>query len=112
MFQAEAKALLFAAILAHTLQIQNPTVLTDNQVLAKVAAARRLDNPLLRWDSRETVAAFLQASSTYALQIFHIKRDLNDVAHHCANQVLRRCLDRPIFRHGLVGGPVWSDPTF
>ena len=36
-FQAEATSLSLAATLVQLLQIQNPTFLTDNQVLAKVA---------------------------------------------------------------------------
>ena len=79
-FQAEAKALLLAAILAQSLHIQRPTFLTDNQILAKVCAARRLDHPLLRWDSRNTIADFLRATKA-SFQVFHIKRDLNGVAH-------------------------------
>lgn len=96
-FQAEAKALLLAATLAHILQIQCPTFLTDNQVLARVAAARKLDHPLMRWDTRDTIADFLQATRTDLVQVFHIKRELNGVAHKCAKQIQRRRLDQSIY---------------
>ena len=48
-FQSEAKALLLAAKFAQLLQVEAPIFITDNQVLAKTAAARKLDHPLLHW---------------------------------------------------------------
>jgi hypothetical protein len=96
-FHAEAMALLLAAALVRILNITRPSYLSDNQILAKVAATRRLDHPLLRWDSRSAFADFLDATSQSSLQVFHIKRDLNRVAHNCAKQALRRCLEQPIF---------------
>ena len=92
-FQAEATSLFFTATLAQVLHIQNPTFLTDNQVLAKV-----VDHQMLHWYSRDVVANSLQATSRSSVQNFHIKSDLNGIAHDCAKQVLRQRLDRPIFR--------------
>jgi hypothetical protein len=88
-FEAEAQALSLAAKIANLLNIDRPTFLADNQVLAKVAASRRLDNPLLNWESRNTLATFFQ-DSTAIQQVYHIRRNSNEVAHNCANQELRR----------------------
>jgi ribonuclease HI len=106
--QAEAKALLLAAKLTKLLNINRPTFLTDNQILAKAAASRRLDHPLLHWNTRHTMASFFDISATLAPQVFHIKRDLNGVAHDCAHQVLRQSLSQPIFSCIC---PAHSSPT-
>lgn len=97
-FQAEAKALLMAAKLTEILRIDRPTFLMDNQVLAKTAAGRRLDHPLLHWNARAYLADYLEATSGSSQQVFHIPRELNEVAHNCAAQVLRRSLNKPIYR--------------
>ena len=96
-FQAEVMALLLAATLVRLLNITSPIYFSDNQLLAKVAASRRLDHPLLRWDSRNALAEFLDATSQSSSQVYHIKRDYNEEAHKCANQARRHCLDQPIF---------------
>lgn len=96
-FQAEAKAFQLAATLVQFLNIDRVTFLTDNQLLAKVAASRRLDHPLMHWDTRDAMACFFAATSRSSTQVFHIKRDLNRVAHDCAHQALRRSLKQPIY---------------
>ena len=90
-FQAETQALALAGMVAQYLQIQRPSFLTDSKNLAKVAASRSLNHPLLHWDSRDMLADFYQATSSSIVQVFHIKRDLNRVAHNNAKQVLRQC---------------------
>jgi ribonuclease HI len=95
--QAEAKALLLAAKLAEWLQIDKPTFLTDNQVLAKAAASRTIDHALLHWEARNILADFFNATHRSGAQVFHIRRDLNFVAHNCAHQVLRQDLSQPIY---------------
>jgi hypothetical protein len=90
------------------LNINRPTFLTDNQILAKAAASWRLDHPLLHWNTRHTMASFFDISATLAPQVFHIKRDLNGVAHDCAHQVLRQSLSQPIFSCIC---PAHSSPT-
>ena len=111
--QAEAKALQLAATLAQFLNLGRVTLLTDNQSLAKVATSRRFDHPLLRWDTRDTMASFFAVTSRSSIEVYHIKRDLNGVAHDCAHQALRRSLDQPIYScvcsaHSLGSCPVIS----
>jgi hypothetical protein len=96
-FQAEARALLLAATIARILDIRGPTFLTDNQVLAKIAASRKLDHQLLEWNARNSLANFFDVTSNTTPQVFHISRNLNGVAHKCAAQVLRRSLNTPIY---------------
>jgi hypothetical protein len=96
-FQAEARALLLAATIARILDIRGPTFLTDNQVLAKIAASRKLDHHLLEWNARNSLANFFDVTSNTTPQVFHISRNLNGVAHKCAAQVLRRSLNTPIY---------------
>jgi hypothetical protein len=45
--------------------------------------------------------------SSQPSQVFHVKRDINGVAHNCAHQALRQCLTQPIFclssAHSSIG---------
>ena len=112
-FQAEAKALLLAAKLAKILQVDRPTFLTDNQVLAKTAAARKIDHPLLHWNTRACLAEFFRHTANSSIQVYHISRNLNGEAHKCANQVTRMNLDQPYFKctnstHSLGPCPLLS----
>jgi hypothetical protein len=95
--QAEAKALLLAARLADLLRIHRPTFPTDNLSLAKIATSKTINHALLHWDSRHILADFFNTTSRLHAQVFHIRRDLNGVAHNCAHQVLRQDLRQPIF---------------
>lgn len=95
--QAEADAMLLGTKLAELLNINEPTLLTDNQILAKAMASKRLDNPHLHWNARQTFAQILNSTSRTNAQVFHIKRDSNGVAHNCAHQVLRQSLGQPIY---------------
>ena len=97
-FQAEAKALLLAARIAKILQVDRPTFLTDNQVLAKTAAARRIDHPLLHWNARSYLADFFKETMDSSPQVFHISREVNGEAHNCPTQVFRPGLNQPIYR--------------
>ena len=97
-FQAEAMALRLAATLANLLNISMPIYLLDNQVLAKVAASRELNHTLLRWDSREILADFFESTSNTSCQVYHIKRNYNEIAHNCAAQATRQRLQQPTFR--------------
>ena len=112
-FQSEAKALLLAAKFAQLLQVEAPIFITDNQVLAKTAAARKLDHPLLHWNARAYLADYFEATSSLLPQVFHVSRELNIVAHNCAAQVLRRSLNQHIYKclnsaHSLDSCPIVS----
>ena len=96
-FQAEARALLLAALITDLLKLDRPTFLTDNQTLARAAASRKIDHPLLHWDTRNIMARFIETTSKSRSLIFHVKRDLNGVAHNCAHQAIRQDLSQPIF---------------
>jgi hypothetical protein len=43
-----------------------------------------------------TLAMILNAASKLQAEVFHIKRDVNGIAHNCARQVLRSYLGPPI----------------
>ena len=109
--QAEAKALLFVAIIAGSLQFQHPTFLTDNLQLAKAAADRRSTVNHLNWDIRAPISEFFDNSATMEPRIYHISREINGVAHNCAHQALRNSQASPDFRcinklHGHLQCPV------
>lgn len=95
--QAEALALLLAARAASLLQLHHATFLTDNQFLARAAAASSTVDPQVLWEIRPHIANFKQASQELAPTVYHIARDLNAVAHNCAQQVIRQTQSEPIF---------------
>jgi hypothetical protein len=94
---AESKALLFAAIIVGSLQLQHPTFLTDNLQLAKAAVDRRSSVNHLNWDIRASMFEFFHNSATMESNIYHIRRDMNGVAHNYAHQALRNPQDFPSF---------------
>ena len=95
--QAEALALLLAATLANLLQLQHVTFLTDNLTLAKAAAALKTADQQVPWEIRQHIAQYKLVSQELDPKIYHIKRDLNGVAHNCAHQALRQSQSGPIF---------------
>jgi hypothetical protein len=78
-------------------RMYTPTLLTDNKLLAKAVASRRIDSKHMHWKTRHILAKILNSTSASQTQVFHIKRDLNGVAHNCAHQVFRTTLGPPIF---------------
>ena len=92
--QAKAEALLFAAQVASALNIQQPSFLTDNSTLALAAASNSFDQ--VPWEIRRHIANFNQSTTSSTAAVYHIKRDLNGVAHNCAHQALRQSLSQPI----------------
>jgi hypothetical protein len=94
---AEALALILAAKIAAALQLSQPTFLTDNLSLARAAAANSLTDPQVLWEIRNLVAEFKQVSQGLHASIYHIKRDLNGVAHNCSQQASRIFSSEPIF---------------
>jgi hypothetical protein len=111
--QAEAKALLFASIIAGSHQLRRPTFLTDSLILAKAATVQQQSLRNLNWDIRGIMADFFLQSTDMEPTIFHIPRDLNIIAHNCARQVIRKPLQQPAFKcvnkqHGDHSCPVVS----
>ena len=93
---AEAIALVFAANLAIQLNISQVTFLTDNLILARAAAADKISDGVVPWELREQIAQYKKASRQITSQIYHIKRDINGIAHNCSQQALRQSLSLPI----------------
>jgi hypothetical protein len=96
--KAEAAALLFAVKVARLLKLQEVTFLKDNLSLAKAAATCSVSAHQVPWELREVLASFFQASAHLQASIYHVKRDLNGVAHDCAHQALETKVSEPIFR--------------
>jgi ribonuclease HI len=94
---AEAAALLFATKIATQVQTQGVTFFTDNLTLARAASATAVTNTQVPWELRQQIADYKRASEVLHPKIYHIKRNLNGVAHDCAQQAIRRPLSLPIF---------------
>jgi ribonuclease HI len=94
--EAEAKAMLLASYVAEVLKINTPTMMTDNALLAKAVAGGNVKSDCIHWSSRETLAKILTSTAKIQAKVYHVKRDINGVAHNCAHQVLRNTLRSPI----------------
>jgi hypothetical protein len=91
---AEALALLLAATIADRLQASQVTFLTDNLILSRAAVAVKTTDPQVPWEIREKIANYSRGLQT---QVYHIKRNINGVAHNCAHQAIRQSQSMPIF---------------
>jgi beta-galactosidase beta subunit len=85
---AEADALLFATKVAAQVQAQGITFLTDNLTLARAASATAITNEQVPWELRQQIAGYKRDSEELQSKIYHINRNLNGVAHDCANRQL------------------------
>uniref|UniRef100_A0ACD5YVP5 Uncharacterized protein n=1 Tax=Avena sativa TaxID=4498 RepID=A0ACD5YVP5_AVESA len=88
---------LIQAKIAYLLQIQHVTFLTDNMSVARAAATIKPTDQQVPWEIRQHIAQYKQVSKELNPNIYHIKRDINGVAHNCAHQAIRRSQAGPIF---------------
>jgi ribonuclease HI len=95
--QAELEALLVAARIGSALKLHNHTFLTDNSVLAAAAALETTSLQQIPWEIRKHIAEYKALTEPSQVAIYHINRDLNEVAHECAHQALRHSMSQPIF---------------
>jgi hypothetical protein len=105
---AEALALFLATQIAVQVQAIGVTFLTDNLTLAKAAASPTLSDAQVPWELRQQIAEYKKASEELNSKIYHIKRNLNGVAHDCAQQAIRHTQSLPIFScsnsaHNMLG---------
>jgi ribonuclease HI len=96
--QAEALALVFAANLAHSLQLHGVQFLTDNLTLAKAATTDSLVDQMVPWQIRNAINSFRQVSTYLRAAIYHINRKLNKEADDCAHKALQTTVSEPIVR--------------
>jgi hypothetical protein len=96
-FQAEADALLFAARIASIFNLQQQAFLTDNKVLAAAASSKSTKLQQVPWEIRSQIAEYSQLFKSSSVAIYHVKRELNEIAHNCAHQALRQALSQPIY---------------
>ena len=90
-------ALVFAANLATQLSISQVTFLTDNLTLARAAASEKIIADDVPSELREQIAQYKMASRDLSSQVYHIKRDINGIAHNCSQQAIRQSLSSPIY---------------
>jgi hypothetical protein len=71
--------------------------MTDNSILAKAAAAQTITDQQVPWEIRKQIAMFKMLVTDNNAQIYHVKRNLNGVAHNCAHQAIRQNQSMPIY---------------
>lgn len=84
---AEALDLLLAAQTTDFLLARQVTFLTDNLSLAKAAVVIKTTDLQVPWEIKQQIAQNKHVSQRLQLKIYHVKRDLNGVAHNCTHRV-------------------------
>lgn len=86
---AETLASTLALQVAQALGVVNPTLLTDSKLLAMAMASKRIDSEFMHWSCRQSFAQALKIAGVSQAKVYHIKRQLNSLAHCCAHQALK-----------------------
>jgi hypothetical protein len=50
----------------------------------------RASDPHIPWEIREQIAIFKNTTRNIEQEVYHIKRDFNNIAHNCAQQAIRQ----------------------
>jgi hypothetical protein len=93
--QAGAHALMLAGRLAAALRLQEPSFFLDCANLVKAAAAQGVANPAMLWEIHRQAIEFQEETKSLQPRIFHVKREINGVAHNCAQQAKRSMRSEP-----------------
>jgi hypothetical protein len=86
--QAVVEALITATQIDSSLLLQEPIFFTDNLSLAKAPAASRAKDPTVLWEIRRQGIQFQETTQPLREKIIHVTRNLNIVAHHCAQHAV------------------------
>ena len=108
---AEAHALVLAAKLAMSLQLTSPTFFTDCLGHACGAVVSSTTDDSVLWEIRKQVADFSNFAHQLKANVFHIYREINGVAHNCAQQARRSSGSAPIFSCSNSAHRLSSCPT-
>jgi hypothetical protein len=107
---AEALGLLLATKIAQLLKVNQITFLTDNLQLARAAASSPSEEQV-PWEIRDLIASFKIQSRELQNSIYHIKREINGVAHNCAHQAIRQTQSVPTYSCSNSAHPPGNCPV-
>jgi hypothetical protein len=95
--QDEAEALLAAARITSALHPRGHTFLMDSIILASAAETNLRTLEEVPWEIRRIIAEYKNLTRFSPAPSYHIKRDINGVAHNCAHQAIRQNQSMPIY---------------
>ena len=91
--EAEAQAMLLAALLAHALSWKNVCFLSDCQVLVDAAEANDLVSKPGHWAIRPILAEFAATRNYHSQRVIKISREENKIADTLAKRAFRNRTD-------------------
>jgi hypothetical protein len=89
--------MILGAKVVSLLKIEHVTFLSDNLTLTRAAAASSPVSQQVPWEIRLQVSEFSRITEAIPHVVYHVKRDINGIAHNCAHQAIRQALSSPIF---------------
>uniref|UniRef100_A0ACD5ZF00 Uncharacterized protein n=1 Tax=Avena sativa TaxID=4498 RepID=A0ACD5ZF00_AVESA len=78
------------------MNLASPIFFTDNLTLAKAATAQGVSDNNMIWAIRRQAIEYQKLAHPLLGSIFHISREINGVAHNCAQQARRSLGSEPI----------------
>jgi hypothetical protein len=90
------RRLVLAGHIASSMMLCSPVFFSDNLNLARTAAAPGANSQASCWEIRRHAIEFQNATELLDARIFHVQRNINVDAHHCAKQAKPSTTARPI----------------